>query len=199
MASLGLERVQRLRDHLRPPLVVDPHERPDDGALRVDQERAPVRRAVPLVEDTVSLGRLAMRPEVRREGVLRAELALPRLSCGGRVAGDEDDLRPGVAERVEVLLEVPRLVLADRCEGEGMEDEEDVRAAEKVGEPDALPCGKGTTQDPGNILLLDSNGDAAVNVSDALYVLGFLFLGEAPPALGTGCVPMVGCPSTCDD
>ena len=86
-------------------------------------------RAVRLVEDPVGLRGGAVWPEVRCERVLGAELCLPRLSRGRRIARDEDDLRPRVAERLEVLLEVSRLVLADRCEGEGVEDEEDVRAA----------------------------------------------------------------------
>ena len=49
--------------------------------------------AVSLVEDSVRLRRLAVRPEVGREDILGADLALPRLTGRGRVAGDEDDLR----------------------------------------------------------------------------------------------------------
>ena len=63
--------------------------------------------------------------------------ALPRLARGGRVARHEDDLRVRVAERGQVLLEVERLLGADGRERERVEDEEDVRAAEVVGEPDA--------------------------------------------------------------
>ena len=58
--------------------------------------------------------------------------------AGGRVARDEDDLGARLAERLEVLLEVARLVLADGRERERVEDEEDVRAPAEVGEPDAL-------------------------------------------------------------
>ena len=57
------------------------------------------------------------------------------------IARDEDDLRAGVAERLEVLLEVARLVLAHGREREGVEDEEDVRAAAEVREPHALAVG----------------------------------------------------------
>ena len=69
------ERLERLRDHLRPALVALLHERPDDRALAVDQERAAVRRAVRLVEDAVRLRRGAVGPEVGGERVLGAEVA----------------------------------------------------------------------------------------------------------------------------
>ena len=51
---------------------------------------------------------------------------------GRRVARDEDDVRVGVLERVEVLLEIARLLLADRRERERVEDEQDVAAAAEV-------------------------------------------------------------------
>src|SRR5262249_32405021 len=47
----------------------------------------------------------------------------------------------GVPERLEVLLEVASLVLADGREGKRMEDEEDVGAAVEVGQPHALLVG----------------------------------------------------------
>ena len=97
-----------------------------------------MRRAVRLVEDAVGLRGRAVRPEVRRERVLGAELLLPGPARRRRVAGHEDDLRPRVAERLQVLLEVARLVLADRREGERVEDEEDVRADPEVGQPHTL-------------------------------------------------------------
>ena len=100
-ASLGRgERVERVRHHLRPALVALLHERPDHGAVAVDEERAAMRRAVRLVEDAVRLRGRAVRPEVGGERVLGAELLLPRLARGRRVARDEDDLGPRVAERL---------------------------------------------------------------------------------------------------
>ena len=98
-----------------------------DGAVAVDEEGAAMWRSGRLVEDAVRLRRRAVRPEVRREGVLGAELLLPRLRAPARVAGDEDDLGARVAERRQVLLQVAGLVLADLREGERVEDEEDVR------------------------------------------------------------------------
>ncbi len=57
----------------------------------------------------------------------------------------------------------------------------------------ALPCGPNLL-DPGNISLLDANGNAGVDLSDAIWVLGFLFRGSDPPVLGTACQPIDGCP-----
>ncbi len=84
-ASLGRgEHVERVRDHLGPPLVALHHQRPDHDAVAVDEERAAMRRAVRLVEDAVRLRCRAVRPEVGRERVLGAELLLPRLARGRR-------------------------------------------------------------------------------------------------------------------
>jgi hypothetical protein len=58
--------------------------------------------------------------------------------------------------------------------------------------PQALPC------DPdGTRQLLDVNGDAAVDISDAIRVLDYLFQGGPPPVLGVGCVVIPGCPDNC--
>ena len=61
------------------------------------------------------------------------------------------------------------------------------------------PCDGGTAAglNPGAMALLDSNGDGQVDISDPVYVLQFLFLGGGPPALGTDCVTIRGCPDTC--
>ena len=66
-----------------------------------------------------------------------------------------------------------------------------------LGSPEVLPCDGGTTVDPGNLLLLDSNGDADIDLSDPVYLLGYLFLGSGPPAGGTECTAMAGCPDAC--
>jgi hypothetical protein len=49
----------------------------------------------------------------------------------------------------------------------------------------------------GNLMLLDLNDDRAVGVADAVHLLGYLFAGGEPPAAGTDCVPMAGCPDLC--
>ena len=73
--SGGAKRLERLGDHLGPPLVALLHERPDDRPVLGDQERAAVRRAGLLVEDPVRLRGGAVRPEVGRERVLRLRSA----------------------------------------------------------------------------------------------------------------------------
>ncbi len=59
-----------------------------------------------------------------------------------------------------------------------------------------LPC-EGALDSPGNTAVLDVNGDEGVNVADALHLLAYLFQNGAPPALGSTCVRVEGCPSSC--
>ena len=65
-----------------------------------------------------------------------------------------------------------------------------------LGEPGALPCGDGTLSST-NVQLLDSNGDAEVDVSDVVYGLLHLFQGGPAPALGSSCGTFTGCPDVC--
>ena len=67
------------------------------------------------------------------------------------------------------------------------------------GEPPLFPCGDGLPTDPANLALLDSSPDGAVDLSDAVALLQFLFMGSEPPGLAAGagvngCVPILGCP-----
>lgn len=69
-----------------------------------------------------------------------------------------------------------------------------------LGTNPTLPCGDGTTADPGNIALFDSNGDGRIDLSDPVHMLSFLFLGGALPAtcgndLACPCVIVAGCAS----
>ena len=50
----------------------------------------------------------------------------------------------------------------------------------------------------GNTQLRDPNGDGTANIADAIYLLSFLFRQGTPPALGTDCVAMAGCPDACE-
>jgi hypothetical protein len=65
------------------------------------------------------------------------------------------------------------------------------------GPANSLPCAIGSPSDAANILLLDSNDDDSLSASDAVYNLSYLFLLGAPPALGTACVEITGCPAVC--
>ena len=66
-----------------------------------------------------------------------------------------------------------------------------------LGSPPSLPCGDGDSNDPGNTLLLDSNGDGGINLTDAIGVLTWLFRGGAPPANGQECIRIPTCPQSC--
>ncbi|MBI4602696.1 MAG: hypothetical protein HY721_12130 [Planctomycetes bacterium] len=67
-----------------------------------------------------------------------------------------------------------------------------------LGTNPSLPCGDGTTNDPGNKALLDANGDGKIDLSDPVRVLNFLFLGGPRPVSCTEdscpCQRIVGCP-----
>jgi hypothetical protein len=60
----------------------------------------------------------------------------------------------------------------------------------------SLPCEDEITEE-GNMALLDVNGDAVVNIADAVSTLAYLFADGLPPALGTSCTRMKGCPHAC--
>jgi hypothetical protein len=67
--------------------------------------------------------------------------------------------------------------------------------------PLTLPCGDGSVNDPGNLALMDwnGNGNGFVDLSDAVGKLQFLFLGGPEHGLGLGCIPMEGCPDACSE
>lgn len=67
------------------------------------------------------------------------------------------------------------------------------------GSPEVLPCGDGSFDDPANSDLLNFNGDASVNLTDAVNVLLYLFRAGPPHFLGTECVVIPGCPNACRD
>ncbi len=64
------------------------------------------------------------------------------------------------------------------------------------GRHDRLPC-EGSLESAGNTKMLDIDGNRDVNLADAVSLLNYLFLRGDPPALGTDCVPVLGCPSVC--
>lgn len=64
------------------------------------------------------------------------------------------------------------------------------------GSPRVLPC-EGGASTRGNLALLNLNDDTRVDVSDAIHLLVYLFLGGSPPEAGTECLRMPGCPEAC--
>lgn len=72
-----------------------------------------------------------------------------------------------------------------------------------TGQVASLPCGTGLKDDPGNVALLDWQGDARLDISDGISALNFLFLGGSGHPLFAesteDCVAIPGCPdhSTC--
>ena len=71
-----------------------------------------------------------------------------------------------------------------------------------LGSAKGFPCGDGGPQDPGNISLLDWQPDGVVDISDAVAMLTFQFLGGRPHALASevdaeGCIRIVGCTDLC--
>jgi hypothetical protein len=60
-----------------------------------------------------------------------------------------------------------------------------------------LPCEGAHVDDGANRILFDIDGSNAVDPSDVLAMLHYLFGTESAPALGTGCVEIQGCPNVC--
>lgn len=58
----------------------------------------------------------------------------------------------------------------------------------------APPCEGDSPVGGSNQTLLDLNGDGGADVADAVYLLNYLFRQGPPPAMGTECVPIEGCP-----
>jgi hypothetical protein len=66
-----------------------------------------------------------------------------------------------------------------------------------TGSGGALPCEGTSPSEGGNLTLLDSNGSASVDLTDAVYVLNYLFRDGPDPVLGTACTRIPGCPQAC--
>ena len=66
-----------------------------------------------------------------------------------------------------------------------------------TGSSPRLPCDGDSLSNGGNRTLLDVNNDTLVNISDAIFVLAYLFGNGLPPALGPDCVRIEGCLNAC--
>jgi len=83
---------------------------------------------------------------------------------------------------------------------DGRTDVSDVVASLRrlfAGAPATLPCGDGSATHAANRALLDLNGDSVLDLSDTVYLLGYLFQAGAAPASGVGCIRIEGCPDAC--
>jgi hypothetical protein len=72
-----------------------------------------------------------------------------------------------------------------------------VLLAHLFGNSARLPCEGDTIAEGGNRLLTDADGSGKVDLTDAVFLLDYLFRGGSTPALGSSCVPTVGCPDAC--
>jgi len=111
-----------------------------------------------------------------------------------------------IPQRVEKTITVtagPTLQIPGDCNQDGRLEIADavcVVGALFRGIPSVFPCGDGFSTDPSNIALLDWQPDGAVDVSDVVGMLDFLFRAlephhmAVPGAETTGCVIIPGCP-----
>ncbi len=65
-----------------------------------------------------------------------------------------------------------------------------------IEENPTLPC-EGTLDSRGNRMVHDADGSGEVTIGDAIALLDTIFRRGAPPALGTECLPIAGCPTAC--
>jgi hypothetical protein len=104
-------------------------------------------------------------------------------------------------------LEAP-FAPGEDCNRNGVPDADDIASAashdcNQNGVPDECePLFPGQKENlvgswPNFIAASDSNGDGRIDLSDPVSILGFLFHGARPPALGTECVWIAGCPDVC--
>ena len=106
----------------------------------------------------------------------------------------------GLDGRPVALLAEPRLELPGDCSRDGKLDISDplcllsrLFAAESL----PGPCDDGPAAQAGSTALLDANGDGVVDLSDAVHLLFHLFAGGPPPAAGSACLSIPGCPGAC--
>jgi len=112
-------------------------------------------------------------------------------------------LIPTLVEKTVRVIAGPVFQVPGDCNQDGALDIADavcIVGALFRGNPPELPCGNGSSTDPGNIALLDWQPDGAVDVSDVVGMLDFLFRALEPHPLAvpgvetTGCVGIASCP-----
>ncbi|MBN1421149.1 MAG: lamin tail domain-containing protein [Planctomycetes bacterium] len=63
--------------------------------------------------------------------------------------------------------------------------------------PAVLPCSGGPVATDGDLVLVDVNADGQTDLGDGVYLLSYLFANGPPPARGTECIEVPGCPDAC--
>ena len=66
-----------------------------------------------------------------------------------------------------------------------------------LGVPAEILCDSESISAGGSLTVLDVNGDLMADLSDAVYSLNFLFTRGPEPILGSECIRIEGCPSSC--
>ena len=66
-----------------------------------------------------------------------------------------------------------------------------------LGVPAEILCDSESISAGGSLAVLDVNGDLMADLSDAVYSLNFLFTRGPEPILGSECIRIEGCPSSC--
>ncbi|MEC9030723.1 MAG: lamin tail domain-containing protein, partial [Planctomycetota bacterium] len=66
-----------------------------------------------------------------------------------------------------------------------------------LGVPGEILCDSENLASGGSLVVLDVNGDSMADLSDAVYSLNYLFTRGPGPVLGSECVRVEGCPSSC--
>jgi len=106
----------------------------------------------------------------------------------------------GAAETEASEPGIPGARLPGDCNGSGDVDLSDAVCLLGnlfLGNPEALPCGDGTTASAGNRQMLDWNSDGVVDLSDPVSILQYLFVGGPAHVLGGVCTLFPDCPETC--
>lgn len=140
--------------------------------------------------DTKGLGRslVIIDPKATRESWGRMESWRASTAAGGSPGADDGGPDPGGHQRPGDLNQDSKVSISDAMS---------LLRRLFLGSAAALPCEGATIAEGGNGRLMDVDGNGEVQVTDAVHLLSYLFQRGAPPALGTGCVRIPGCPEAC--
>jgi hypothetical protein len=127
------------------------------------------------------------------------------INDAGQIAAEADVVDTGIDDERWIALLTPLGATAGiqrpgDCNQDGLSNISDAICLLGhlfLGSPVRLPCGDGTTGDSANVRLLSWGGDPRIDLSDAIGLLRWSFLGGPPHALGVDCTVMEGCADAC--